>query len=937
MQEAISLPVMVLIAALMVAVGGLVVWHFQDAQRVADWAAAAVYPLAKPYNATHFWLGAQAAFADVEISRVAVDGAAYALGVKAPQGRQVWLNYSGGPLLVKCNSTVAYEVERGSASRVLQFKAVCPRARSMVAHTTGAAWQMLAAYADYVLDYVAFNNTAVIAAYFKAPDAGLPKTVSGPCEKGGCYTPLKFKPEPGVYIKNIWNRPVTVVIVPRGSGVPGNGSVYYNVQDAFSVVKVVTLMPGEEYKIASLNSTEPYVVLPGDQPFGKCVVLPDGGIIGEHDYAKLYVSRLWRWVYAHSGAYGGGAVFWMNTVPLYNSSAPASGVSPHGTPYSAYPNGAYALGAWTYLDPTWPWVKAVEKIYFPAPCECVEQGKNCPAIKPSAVASGDWAGLVEVKEVPNATYFKNANTLVYVTRPPRVPWGSLDIDYDLYVFPGTIAQISGPVLDASGNVVGRANKTLGVQQLAPVYVYELVAALNGSAVKLYWLEPGASPDAVRALTLAKPGYHLLNYSAIAKRPGKGAYLLYKDSDVWLAIKSYGYGFSDLYLAYGLPSQEAEYGNLYEYNDASTAMCYSKWQDRSMGTAAGGDKISGDSLVKYGPVKWTLICRKLKREVVTPWGGSPQLVVTPGEDLFNLTAVFDLRYFDNVLFVDMYKNGEKVASHVLQWKFVKYVGVVDDPFPKYIPLLLYWNGTDVKMWVLDYGPDYAAQSYYKDRLSFIYYADYVGLAKPHSTHTGLYARLPIAFKIVDFPHYRYRLTAKAGYTTKVLRNETSVANASDVYAVYSKLWYQVNSSGVLKLYLWDKLAAYDAYNGTGYIVVENTKLNLMSSTPPPGVEEECVPKEEVVKREGHFLTNYVPTQSGYQVDVTRVYQVRTTGCGIDRTECRTYKVTTALVNSNTLFVTDRTELSNIKYCNIKGVWPKSAGTQGGCGVTAVGCQ
>ena len=165
MQEAISLPVMVLIAALMVAVGGLVVWHFQDAQRVADWAAAAVYPLAKPYNATHFWLGAQAAFADVEISRVAVDGAAYALGVKAPQGRQVWLNYSGGPLLVKCNSTVAYEVERGSASRVLQFKAVCPQGvvKSVYVEDVNQILREMNAYASFVFNYLEFLNSSVLA------------------------------------------------------------------------------------------------------------------------------------------------------------------------------------------------------------------------------------------------------------------------------------------------------------------------------------------------------------------------------------------------------------------------------------------------------------------------------------------------------------------------------------------------------------------------------------------------------------------------------------------------------------------------------------------------------------------------------------------------------------------------------------------------------
>jgi hypothetical protein len=125
-QEVLSLPLMVALAAAILGVGALMVWHFQDAQKVADWADAYAFPLARPLNATHFWLGVQAAFADVSIDRVVVDGREYPVYAAAPYGRKVWLNYSGGPLLVKCNSTVEISVNRGKAGRVERFRAICP-------------------------------------------------------------------------------------------------------------------------------------------------------------------------------------------------------------------------------------------------------------------------------------------------------------------------------------------------------------------------------------------------------------------------------------------------------------------------------------------------------------------------------------------------------------------------------------------------------------------------------------------------------------------------------------------------------------------------------------------------------------------------------------------------------------------------------------------
>ncbi|MEM0464985.1 hypothetical protein [Pyrobaculum sp.] len=163
MHEVYTLALMVALAALIVATGGYVVWHFQNAEKVAEWGEAYVYPLARPLNTTHFWLGAQAAFADVQIKRVVVDDVQYP-GASAPAGRGVWLNYSGKPLLVKCNSTVTFEVERGKASRALTFKAVCPtgeRVRTVYAEDVAQIVREMNAFASMVFSKL--ENTSLLA------------------------------------------------------------------------------------------------------------------------------------------------------------------------------------------------------------------------------------------------------------------------------------------------------------------------------------------------------------------------------------------------------------------------------------------------------------------------------------------------------------------------------------------------------------------------------------------------------------------------------------------------------------------------------------------------------------------------------------------------------------------------------------------------------
>ena len=294
---------MAALAALIIAVGGIVVWHFQDAQRVADWAVAYVYPMAKPVNTTHFWLGAQASFADVKIARVLVNGTEYYVGATTPRGHAVWLNASGRPLLARCNSTVVFDVRAGSASRTLAFRAVCPKA------SLGSAYfedlrTMLVSYASFVLDYVVHNHSALITAYFKSD---------------------------GVYIRNNWDRPLIVAVDPP------IGAVYKDLTSASSSVSLIVLLPGEEYRLIPMDTA------------GAVAFTLD-------DFTRTTLrlaSHLSRWVYSQLEPHAGGWLLWINGVVAHNGSAPAGGESPQGYPFAVWPDGTYRLGDKTVISGRW--------------------------------------------------------------------------------------------------------------------------------------------------------------------------------------------------------------------------------------------------------------------------------------------------------------------------------------------------------------------------------------------------------------------------------------------------------------------------------------------------------------------------------------------------------------------------------------------------------
>jgi len=126
------------------------------------------------------------------------------------------------------------------------------------------------------------------------------------------------------------------------------------------------------------------------------------------------------------------------------------------------------------------------------------------------------------------------------------------------------------------------------------------------------------------------------------------------------------------------------------------------------------------------------------------------------------------------------------------------------------------------------------------------------------------------------YYRYNLTGAYPYRLEVQIDTAEKQIANDTGWIYINVTY----SGYLKLYLGDKLVAYDALYGWTI---------RRDQAPPPPVyyepdrpEETCVPQKVIIKRKGVVHKDFTQGTDGYSVEVLKRYVVREFGCGVDRT-------------------------------------------------------
>ncbi|MEM4652442.1 MAG: hypothetical protein QW086_11580 [Pyrobaculum sp.] len=125
------------------------------------------------------------------------------------------------------------------------------------------------------------------------------------------------------------------------------------------------------------------------------------------------------------------------------------------------------------------------------------------------------------------------------------------------------------------------------------------------------------------------------------------------------------------------------------------------------------------------------------------------------------------------------------------------------------------------------------------------------------------------------YYRYNLTGAYPYRldVQITTAEKKIAEAD------GWIYINVTYSGYLKLYLGDKLVAYDALYGWTI---------RRDQAPPPPVyyepsepEETCVPQKVRIPK-GIEHRNLEQSGNGYSVQVVKKYLVHEFGCGVDRT-------------------------------------------------------
>jgi len=124
------------------------------------------------------------------------------------------------------------------------------------------------------------------------------------------------------------------------------------------------------------------------------------------------------------------------------------------------------------------------------------------------------------------------------------------------------------------------------------------------------------------------------------------------------------------------------------------------------------------------------------------------------------------------------------------------------------------------------------------------------------------------------YYRYNLTGAYPYKLDVQIDATE----KRITQVEDWIYINVTYSGYLKLYLGDKLVAYDALYGW---TIRRDKI-----PPPPPVREPsppsstCVPQVTRIPM-GLEHRNFQQGQNSYSVEVVKKYEVHEFGCGIDR--------------------------------------------------------
>jgi hypothetical protein len=173
MQILEELGTFIVSAALAVALIGVaaVMLYYFNPQQPLDHAKAAFYPLVKPLNKTHVWLGVKPSADRVEVVELKYQYRGRWVDVPISRftaDRAVWLNATDGrPVAVPCSANVTVATRYGTAARSLSFTPVCLQRDSVDVAEVTEVFRQLADYASYVANYVLYKSIPAITAYLR--------------------------------------------------------------------------------------------------------------------------------------------------------------------------------------------------------------------------------------------------------------------------------------------------------------------------------------------------------------------------------------------------------------------------------------------------------------------------------------------------------------------------------------------------------------------------------------------------------------------------------------------------------------------------------------------------------------------------------------------------------------------------------------------------
>jgi hypothetical protein len=362
LEELGTFIVSVALALAVLGVAAVLLYYFNP-QQPPDHAKAAFYPLVRPLNKTHVWLGVKPSADKVEVVELKYQYRGRWVDVplaRLTADRAVWLNTTDGrPAAVPCSANVTVATRYGTASRAVSFTPVCIQRLPRFRDDLTVLLEQMASYGSYVLDYVAYKSTPVLTAYFGFGSMHIGFQNVGPFPYmaargaptgGGLWPPSVYAASlaPGEH-KNIGDIPsgIPPFPAPKETCPGGVGGVMYrwlNVYVYWNDTLEIWINNVRVY-----NGTPPAAAAEYTAPQGFTVVFdPDAGTL-EIRYPSYVAShtewgcyfRYWTKRTALTLSVGRGATQWSGWVEMINTPAPTSPVSTN-QPWSVMPAGPYA-------------------------------------------------------------------------------------------------------------------------------------------------------------------------------------------------------------------------------------------------------------------------------------------------------------------------------------------------------------------------------------------------------------------------------------------------------------------------------------------------------------------------------------------------------------------------------------------------------------------